>query len=205
MPIRRGAYLIERRQDQLAVVPPDSGDSPPSSHDRSVIEAALAQADALYRLARHLVGKGAQNEAEDLVQETYERALGARDHFVPGTNVRAWLFRILRNAHIDQCRRRRTNPVTLADPAQLDEASTPDEPLRGDRELDQLRRVVAEDIEAALATLTADARTIVLLDHEGFTETELAEVLGCALGTVKSRLARARAALRVRLSDYARE
>lgn len=163
---------------------------------------ALAHADALHRLAFHLTRSEA--DAEDLVQDTYARAFAANQAVGEGSNVRAWLFRILRNAHIDLRRRARANPVKDAlDDDPLD-AAEGREALRGDDELERLRGIVAEDIEAALASLSEDARTIVLLDLEGFSESELATVLGCAAGTVKSRLSRARAALRKRLGEYAR-
>lgn len=167
----------------------------------SLPRSALEHVDALYRVARSLTGR--DEDAEDLVQETFTRAVSGYSGFAEGSNLRAWLFRILRNAHIDAYRRARANPVRggLDEEAYESEAGGP-EPLRGDAELERLRGVVTSDIEAALGTLSVDARAIVLLDLEGFTETELAETLGCQIGTVKSRLSRARSALRERLRDY---
>jgi RNA polymerase sigma-70 factor (ECF subfamily) len=178
--------------DVLAVREPSS----------SLPRGALEHIDSLYHLARHMTGD--DDEAEDLVQETYARAVRKRAQFADGTNVRAWLFRILRNLFVDAWRRRRRSPVTDRLDDEAGEAGTSREPLRGDEELELLRRVVAEDIDAALAALSVDARTIVLLDMEGLTQEEMAEVLGCEVGTVKSRLSRARARLREKLRHYAR-
>jgi RNA polymerase sigma-70 factor (ECF subfamily) len=165
---------------------------------------ALAYVDALHNLARYLTGD--PTDAEDLVQETYARALRGAGQFTPGTNLKAWLFRILRNTFLSDVRRRRVNPVLggldTVIPSGQDIDETPW--LRDDVELDRLRRVVAAEIEAALLALSEDARTVILLDLEGLTEVEVGEVLGCPVGTVKSRLSRARAALRLKLRDYAR-
>jgi RNA polymerase sigma-70 factor, ECF subfamily len=161
----------------------------------------LAQAGALYSFARYLCRDSAQ--AEDLVQDAFARALDAQSSFVLGTNLKAWLFRILRNAFLDAKRRQRKNPLTAHEESDL-EAAVSDEWLRGDIEIDCLRGLVARDIEAALNRLSDDGRSVILLDLEGFTETEIAGVMDTAVGTVKSRLARARAALREELKEYAK-
>jgi len=165
---------------------------------------ALAYADSLHNLARYLTGNAA--DAEDLVQETYLRALRGAAQFTPGTNLKAWLFRILRNTFISLYRRARHDPVVggLDTVVPATDAAAHEEWLHDDVDLDRLRRIVAEEIEKALLTLSEDARTVILLDLEGLTESEVAEVVGCAVGTVKSRLARARAALRRQLQDYAK-
>jgi RNA polymerase sigma-70 factor, ECF subfamily len=126
-------------------------------------------------------GCGADWPDEDLVQETYARAMRAANQFTPGTNLKAWLCRILRNTFISLHRQQRCNvPIggldalarTMRDRAHQD-------CLRDDLELERLRRVVREDIERALLTLSEPARTVILLDLEGLTEVEVAQVVDC--------------------------
>ena len=160
------------------------------SEGLALVRQGLEHTGALFNLARYLTRSAF--DAEDMVQETYTRAFAASAQFVPGTNLKAWLFRILRNACIDLARRRRVveeafdeNEIAIADPGVV------------------LQGVLAHEIENAVLALPEPARAVILLDLEGFTETESAEILGCAVGTIKSRLARARAALRERLKDHA--
>jgi RNA polymerase sigma-70 factor (ECF subfamily) len=173
----------------------------PSRSEPPFAAQLLDQAGALYNFARYLCRDPAQ--AEDLVQDAFARALDAENAFVVGSNLRAWLFRILRNAFLDAKRRERKSPLTPRDEGD-DEVSASDIWLRGDLEIDRLRGLVARDIEAALSRLSDDARSVILLDLEGFTETEIASVMDTAVGTVKSRLARARAVLRQELQEYAK-
>jgi len=128
-------------------------------------------------------------DAEDLVQETYAHALRAGARFTPGTNLKAWLFRILRKTFISSSRRRRRDPVVGGlDTVDPDEMAANERWFRDDIELHRLRNVVADEIHEALMRLGEEARTVILLDLEGLTEVEVAQMLGCAVGTVKSRL-----------------
>jgi RNA polymerase sigma-70 factor (ECF subfamily) len=182
---------------------PTLSDTPPD-RVQALAREALVYVDPLFNLARRLTGS--QPDAEDLVQETYARALGGAGKFSPGTNLRAWLFRILHNAHIDLIRRRRTEAMRSSQMSDAADSQSPNSLnlLRDDREIEQLRRLVSEEISEALQSLPAESRMVILLDLEELTETEIAEVMDCAVGTVKSRLYRARAALRERLRHYAR-
>ena len=191
-PIRaRRAYYVDGMGDV--------GDSGEDTLGRE----ALAYADTLYNLARYLTGN--PTDAEDLVQETYARAIKSASQFMPGTNLKAWLFRILRNTFIGLYRKQRHDPtiggLDTVDPTAQGPAR--EEWLRNDLELERLRKLVGDEIERALMTLSEDARAVILLDLEGLSEVEVSQVLGCAVGTVKSRLARARALLRQQLKDYA--
>jgi RNA polymerase sigma-70 factor (ECF subfamily) len=166
-------------------------------HGVRLMHDALAYADGLHNFARHLSHNAV--EAEDLVQETYARALAAVEQFREGSSLKAWLFRILRNTFIDVYRRdRRTQTAPGLDT--VDDTRRPaadsESPPRQERE------VIGREIERALMSLSEDARLAVLLDLEGFSEAEMADLLGCAAGTVKSRLFRARAALRERLGEH---
>jgi RNA polymerase sigma-70 factor (ECF subfamily) len=163
---------------------------------------ALAYADGLYNLARYLTKN--ESDAEDLVQETYGRALKSAAQFTPGTNLKAWLFRILRNAFVSHYRRERHNPITGGLDTVSPRLPVPEDigRRRDSVEIDRLRKAAAEDIQRALMALSEEARTVILLDLEGLSETETADVIGCAVGTVKSRLSRARAALRQTLRDW---
>jgi RNA polymerase sigma-70 factor (ECF subfamily) len=173
--------------------------------DRKEFEAvALPHLDAVYRAAYALCGRHA--EAEDLLQTTFLRAWRRFDSYEPGTNCRAWLLRILRNRWVDVLRHRRVAGPTAPLPDDL--AAEPPgrpEPSWSDAE-DVLKRFSDEQVIAALRELPDEQRlALFLLDVEGLTQEEVADVLEVAVGTVKSRTSRARRALRERLLDRARD
>src|SRR4051812_41945335 len=127
---------------------------------------ALAHADALYNHARRLTRS--EPDADELVQETYARALAAAHTFMGGY-LKAWLFKIMRNTFIDLHRRGRHQPAL----SELDVIDGTADLASQDRQLAHLPRVLVSEIETALGTLSEEARSIILLDLEGFTETEV--------------------------------
>jgi RNA polymerase sigma-70 factor, ECF subfamily len=170
---------------------------------------ALRHLDALYRTALRMTRSEA--DAEDLVQETYIRAFRFREQFTLGTNMKAWLFRILTNTFINTYRRRAAQPE-VTDLEGVDEFSlyrrmADDRAASSspDPEAELLSGLVDTEVTDALEELPEKFRTAVLLDVEGFSYKEIAEMLGIPIGTVMSRLHRGRKFLQKRLYDLARE
>jgi RNA polymerase sigma-70 factor, ECF subfamily len=165
-------------------------------------EEALDLADQVYRVARRLVST--REEAEDLMQETYARAFRAWRSFQPGTNLRAWLLRILTNLNIDRGRRKQrapdTQPLEEGDYFlynKLEEAGDSDEE-RVDERLSQ------DDAVAALSAVPHDFRdVIVLVDIGDFSYADAAQILEIPIGTVMSRLHRGRRILKRELAERA--
>jgi RNA polymerase sigma-70 factor (ECF subfamily) len=168
-------------------------------------EEALGLADQVYRVARRLVAS--REEAEDLVQETYARAFRSWKSFTPGTNLRAWLFRILTNLNVDRGRKIQRSPQTQP----LEEsdyylankvASTAgEEALEADGVVERLSQ---DAIVRALAEIPSQYRdAVVLVDIGDFTYADAAQILDVPIGTVMSRLHRGRRALKQHLAEEA--
>lgn len=158
---------------------------------------ALTHLDALYRTALRLTHN--PEDAEDLVQETYLRALRAAEQFQEGTNLRAWLFKILTNGFINQYRQRARTPrnesIDDVEDFYLYQHLIDNglQPASSEPEREVLERLVDEDIIRALEELPLPFRQVVLLaDVEGFAYKEIADILDIKIGTVMSRLHRGR-------------
>ena len=173
-------------------------------------EEALGLSDQVYRVARRLVGS--REEAEDLVQQTYERAFRSWRQYTPGTNLRAWLLRILTNLNIDRGRRvQRTPQMTSIDANEAGdyflynklESQVPDENPDEERVLERLSQ---DSIVDALADVPHDFRdVIVLVDLGDFSYADAAQILDIPVGTVMSRLHRGRRILKRELAESALE
>jgi RNA polymerase sigma-70 factor (ECF subfamily) len=165
-------------------------------------EEAMALADQVYRVARHLAPS--REEAEDLVQETYARAFRSWRSYTPGTNLRAWLLRILTNLNIDRGRRTQRAPQTTALEANdyylYDKLSESD---GGETDEERVvERLSQDDIVSALSAVPHDFRdVVVLVDIGDFSYQDAANILDIPLGTVMSRLHRGRRILKRELAE----
>jgi RNA polymerase sigma-70 factor (ECF subfamily) len=168
-------------------------------------EEALELADQVYRVARRLVGS--REEAEDLVQETYARAFRSWRSYTPGTNLRAWLLRILTNLNIDRGRRVQrapdTTPLEEGDYYLANKVAEAqgEQALEEERVVEQLSQ---DSIVNALSGISHDFRdVVVLVDIGDFSYADAAQILDIPIGTVMSRLHRGRRQLKAKLAEEA--
>ena len=170
----------------------------------------LAQLDSLYRTARRMMSS--QQEAEDLVQETMLKAFRFSHTYQPGTNLRAWLFRILNTSAINRYRKQATHPSTASLPEGEDFyiynriKDLSGQELNAGAEEEVLSHYLDEDVHNALNDLPPNFRiAVILADIEGLSYKEIAEALNIPIGTVMSRISRARRQLQRSLWQYAKD
>jgi RNA polymerase sigma-70 factor (ECF subfamily) len=166
-------------------------------------EAALPHLDALYGFALLLTVR--RDEAEDLVQETFLRAFRFFHQYEHGTNCKAWLFTIMKHIYLNQAPQR-ARTVLCPDPADDEEGdyATLWQDFVSQKSASLENEIFTKDIETALGLLPEAFRLVVVLkDVQGFSYAEIARLLDCPMGTVMSRLSRARDLLRQFLRDYA--
>jgi RNA polymerase sigma-70 factor (ECF subfamily) len=148
-----------------------------------------------------------RDDAKDLVQDTYFKAFRFIESFQKGTNAKAWLFRILKNSFINDYRKKAKEPAKV-DYQEVESYYNSDDVNRqitADLRVDSLKDMIGDEISNALNALDVDFRTVIILcDLEGFKYEEMAKILDIPIGTVRSRLHRARHLLKERLSEYAK-
>jgi len=167
---------------------------------------ALAHLDILYNTALRMTGN--VQDAEDLVQETFLRAYRFFDKFKRGTNCKAWLFKIMKNNFINRFRKKARQPSIVSfeqlEGAQGLEAEPPPTPSAESELSPNLDELVEDDVKYALESLPFEFRTAVILsDIAGFSYREVADIMDTPIGTVRSRLSRARGVLQKKLYDLA--
>lgn len=165
-------------------------------------ELTMPHLDALYNTALRLTHS--ESEAEDLIQETFLKAFRFFHRFERGTHIKAWLFKIMTNTFINQYRKQQRDREVIED-WDWEHIMQSDSNFR-DNEKAILDRFVSDQVMDSLQQIPVDFRTVVLLaDLEDFSYKEIAEIVGCPIGTVMSRLYRGRRLLRKLLREYALE
>ena len=165
----------------------------------------LPQIDALFTFAYHLTYN--EDDANDLVQETYLKAYRFIDKYHEGTNAKAWLFKILKNAFINQYRRKSKQPTKVDFEEIVSYQSEEDDTQYSsymDLREEMFQHMMGDEVTNAINALPVDFRVVILLcDIEGFTYEEISKILDVPIGTVRSRLHRSRNMLKDKLRKYA--
>jgi RNA polymerase sigma-70 factor (ECF subfamily) len=180
----------------------------PSAKSALFEEQAMGHIDKLYAHAMRKTGN--RIDANDLVQETYLKAFAAFDQFQQGTNIKAWLHRILENTYINQYRKLQNqpfySPLEELEDWQLGDAESRTATSSRSAEAEAIDHLPASAVKDALQSIPEDFRAAVyLVDVEGYSYQEVADIMDTPTGTVMSRLHRGRKLLREQLADYARE
>ena len=166
----------------------------------------MPHVDSMYNFAYRLTFD--EDDAKDLVQDTYLKAFRFINSFERGTNAKAWLFRILKNSFINEFRKKSKQPAKV-DYNEVESYYNSDdagENITTDLRVETVQHMIGDEITGALNALPVDFRTVIILsDLEGFTYEEMAKILDIPIGTVRSRLHRARNMLREKLVSYAKE
>jgi len=180
-----------------------------ASKDKLFEKELLPQIDSLYNLAYRLTLD--EDDSKDLVQETYYKAYRFIDSYQSGTNARAWLFRILKNSFINEFRKKIKQPHKI-DYNEIEvnynreSGDVFDKNIVVDLRIETVQDMIGDEITNALNSLDVDFRTVIILcDLEGFTYDEIAKILDIPIGTVRSRLHRARNILKEILKKYAKK
>ncbi|QNL20964.1 sigma-70 family RNA polymerase sigma factor [Hyphobacterium sp. CCMP332] len=169
------------------------------------IDEFMGYLDSLYNFAYRLTLD--EDDANDLVQDTYLKAYRFFDSYEPGTNAKAWLFRILKNSFINEFRKKSKQPtkVDYSDLEHTYNSEDADSNKTVDLRTETERDKIGDEVATALNALDVDFRTaIILCDLEGFTYEEMSKILDIPIGTVRSRLHRARNLLKEKLKMYAK-
>lgn len=161
--------------------------------------------DSMYNFAYRLTYD--QDDSKDLVQDTYMKSFRFINSFQKGTNAKAWLFRILKNSFINDFRKKSKEPskVDYQEVEGFYNSESTDKSITTDLRVDAVKDMIGDEISTALNSLAVDFRTVIILcDLEGFTYEEMAKILDVPIGTVRSRLHRARNLLKEKLQSYAK-
>lgn len=167
---------------------------------------ALPHMDILYSFALRTTGN--EDDARDLLQETFLKAYRFWDSYEKGTNVRAWLFRIMKNSYINRYRKETREPDTVdySDVENFYDSIRAESTDTNDLQEKLFGGLLGDQVTKALEKLPEDFRTVVILcDIEGLTYEEIAEFIDRPIGTVRSRLHRGRKLLQTELFDYAKQ